>query len=376
MIRLVIFMQNPRFGYSGGRYHALILAEAFSARGNPVTIISNVETEVFEDLSNLPGHNRINFVVSKTFLYDQYIEDVGIVVIIPSMAKEEILYSQAAACTVKHDARLVLLNFESPNWFNSLSPFPRDESLWECWHKYGKASSVILCSANESVTYAKDYYDYDDKYTLVRSCPPAVNNFAAPNGSSFESSNRILVFARFTWAEQKGCADLRKFIRKEFEGFTLVVITGSGGFPDDKRQEIESAAAEVGMMIDLHESLSERAKVEQIKQASLVIFPSFFEGFGYPPVEALFYGTPCVAFDLPVLREFTDKHTYWVPVGDWEQFTETMVQALEDGIRGGKLSQYFRNRRSTLNAFGKRLEKIFREAQKLAKNKHLISKKN
>jgi len=371
MIRLAIFMQNPRYGYSGGRYHALILAEAFSARGNMVTIFSNVETEVFDDLSNLPGHDRINFIVSKKFAFQHYLSSVDIVVIIPSMAKDENLYSQAALCAANHNAKLVLLNFESPNWFNSLSPVERDPHLWDLWQKYSRYCSVVLCSAKESVRYAKEYYEVDDSQTIFKSCPPSINNFADRTGDKYAPEDRILIFARFTWAEQKGCTDLRKFIRSELKGYTLVVITGMGGFPEDKRQEVLLLAEKHGMNIDFFESLNEQEKAIQIKKARLILFPSYFEGFGYPPVEAFYYKTPCVAFELPVLKEFTQPYTFWVPTGDWEKFFQTIVEALDRGSKYGAFVHAWRKRYFSLKAFGKRLDLIFREAMKLPENSEL-----
>jgi len=40
-----------------------------------------------------------------------------------------------------------------------------------------------------------------------------------------------------------------------------------------------------------------------IKGAQALLFPSFAEGFGLPPLEALSLGTPVVCADLPVLTE-------------------------------------------------------------------------
>ena len=39
------------------------------------------------------------------------------------------------------------------------------------------------------------------------------------------------------------------------------------------------------------------------KQADLFIFPSLYEGFGLPPLEALAVGTNVICSDIPVLRE-------------------------------------------------------------------------
>lgn len=39
------------------------------------------------------------------------------------------------------------------------------------------------------------------------------------------------------------------------------------------------------------------------KHAYALLFPSFFEGFGYPPIEAIKYGTPCIASNVTSIPE-------------------------------------------------------------------------
>lgn len=50
--------------------------------------------------------------------------------------------------------------------------------------------------------------------------------------------------------------------------------------------------------------------------AALLAFPSVYEGFGLPPLEAFAAGVPVVASDLPVVREVTGDLAALVPVGD------------------------------------------------------------
>ena len=49
----------------------------------------------------------------------------------------------------------------------------------------------------------------------------------------------------------------------------------------------------------------------------LVVAPSIMEGFGMVPLESLAVGTPCVAYELPVLRQnYGDLITYRVVATD------------------------------------------------------------
>ncbi len=46
--------------------------------------------------------------------------------------------------------------------------------------------------------------------------------------------------------------------------------------------------------------------------ASLFVYPSLYEGFGLPPLEAMLYGVPSVVSDIPVLREVYGESVRYV----------------------------------------------------------------
>ena len=58
--------------------------------------------------------------------------------------------------------------------------------------------------------------------------------------------------------------------------------------------------------------------------ASCLAFPSIYEGFGLPPVEALACGVPVVATDLPVTREVLGDAARLVPTGDVDALAEAL----------------------------------------------------
>lgn len=79
------------------------------------------------------------------------------------------------------------------------------------------------------------------------------------------------------------------------------------------------------------------ARADLLAGARGLAFPSVYEGFGLPPLEAMAAGVPVVCSDLPVLAEVTgDAAMRRVPAGDVGAWTDALLAlAALDGDRGG-----------------------------------------
>jgi len=78
--------------------------------------------------------------------------------------------------------------------------------------------------------------------------------------------------------------------------------------------------------------------------AAGMVFPSRYEGFGLPPLQALACGTPVVASDLPALREVLGTEADLVPAGDAAALAAALATALRDG--GGEAARAARRARA------------------------------
>jgi glycosyltransferase involved in cell wall biosynthesis len=66
--------------------------------------------------------------------------------------------------------------------------------------------------------------------------------------------------------------------------------------------------------------------------AAALLYPSRYEGYGLPPLEAWACGTPALVSDLAVLRESTGGRAVYVPVGDVAAWSDAIAVALSDGF--------------------------------------------
>ena len=70
------------------------------------------------------------------------------------------------------------------------------------------------------------------------------------------------------------------------------------------------------------------------------LFPSTYEGFGIPPIEAQAVGAPVLASDIPALREvLTPESALWFPPGDPAQIARALDIVDSDPARVVRLSE-------------------------------------
>jgi glycosyltransferase involved in cell wall biosynthesis len=100
---------------------------------------------------------------------------------------------------------------------------------------------------------------------------------------------------------------------------------GEGVFPD-----LKAYAAELGIndYIRWLGYVDEADKPALYRQASVFVYPSVYEGFGLPVLEAMQSGTPVVAFDTSSIPEVAGDGAFLVRAGDARQLAGAIIALL------------------------------------------------
>lgn len=313
--------------YSGGRLLAWILAEAFAHNGDQVTFWGGEVPLFVRDFVGYPRHASIRFH-SGPQPPEHLAAPFDLVVVVPHMGHPTSFYPQILAVAAQHGARVALLNFETPNWFNEMSPEPRDPQLWNGWRQIAREADVILSMTREGTRYARAFYSDVGPTCQFANVSPAINSLVADQATA-ETGPQVMCITRFALGNaHKGASGLRAILGPHFAGHTLVVVAGGGMKDEALTRDLAAESERHGATLRVLQNISDFEKFTELKRSKLLVFPSFFEGFGYPPVEALYCNVPCIAYDLPVLREVGGAGITFVPMGNAEMLRSAVTQAL------------------------------------------------
>ena len=90
--------------------------------------------------------------------------------------------------------------------------------------------------------------------------------------------------------------------------------------------------------------LPDEKLIEYYNKASLFVFPSFFEGFGIPPLEAMACGCPCVVSNAASLPEVCGDAAYYVNPYDIDDIARGIEKVLTDEkLRENLIKKGFEN---------------------------------
>lgn len=134
-----------------------------------------------------------------------------------------------------------------------------------------------------------------------------------------------------------------ELIRRHDDAAPKLVVAGSPGFSSQEIIREMTGEENLRRHILLASGLSSPAMAQLMAGARAVLMPSFIEGFGLPPGEALSVGTPALVSDIPAHREAVGEAGEFLPPKNPEAWVEAIERLLDDS--------YLRVRRASAHRF-------------------------
>lgn len=83
-------------------------------------------------------------------------------------------------------------------------------------------------------------------------------------------------------------------------------------------------------LVEWRQHVDDRALWQLLAGARALVYPSAWEGFGFPPLEAMQLGVPVLANDTPALRELGDDAFEFADATDPDAFADALQRVLHD----------------------------------------------
>lgn len=309
--RIGIWLYTSR-GYSGGRIHMYQYALTLAQLGAEVYMITNAPPVWAHDY---PEEPRLKILLEGK---DGIPPDLDLIV---TDSKHSVGARARAWKQRNPTIPFVCFNFETPNW---VAEFDKEyaQKLQVSADIFGDADYLIANSA-ESLKYLLEWVK---KPIAAGYLPPAVNDHAIGKGKEPAVLIPTRPFAVYSARapKYKGGDVAVEAIWALDVPFDLVTFGHvSGKVKDTSLHKLHT--------LERH---NDAEKFAYMKEAAVVLAPSKFEGYGMVPGEALASGTPCIVYDLPVLRQVYGDRLIYAKWGDRGEFKKMVKSFVDSGDRG------------------------------------------
>ena len=152
-------------------------------------------------------------------------------------------------------------------------------------------------------------------------------------------NNFLLAVGHFEKRKNYGrLLDSIKFIKEKGIDLPLIIVGNDNG----QKKYISDKLKNLGLEnhVKLFSNLSDSDVKLMYKLCKAFIFPSTYEGFGIPILEAMANGKPCILSDIEVFKEITEGHGIYFNPNDTESIASSILKALDDDQLCNQLAQF------------------------------------
>jgi glycosyltransferase involved in cell wall biosynthesis len=190
-------------------------------------------------------------------------------------------------------------------------------------------ADAIICVSESSRRDLLHFYNVDEHKTHV------IHHGFSPLavGSSLAQANGIpnspyLLYVGLRAAYKNFLLLLEAFSRSGLAGDFELVVIGGGEFSAEERARISSLG--ISNRIRHIPKAGEATLAHAYRNASLFVYPSLYEGFGFPTLEAMSLGCPTLAHRTSSLPEVCGDAAFYFDSAEAGELSRALVSTLQD----------------------------------------------
>ncbi len=195
--------------------------------------------------------------------------------------------------------------------------------LWQAM----KRAAVILVPTQAVADDIKQYYPNAVSRVIVTG--EGMTELPKTNVSSITGKYLLYVGSAYPHKRLDLLVDAWSELSKQHPDLSLVITGKDDVFLSRIKSQVQNNGSDRVLFAG---SVDDQELGTLYANASALIFPSSFEGFGLPPIEALSTGTPVVVSDIPVLREVLPQNgVFFFKLGDKDAMIASIEAVLAQG---------------------------------------------
>ncbi len=205
-----------------------------------------------------------------------------------------------------------ILTINDLNFLGEKSPAKAKTRLQKLQKKADRATAITVISKfTEGVV--REHLNVGEIPIHVIYCGVKVKTFAHAGKPAFAPEGDLL-FSVGVVQMKKNYQVLIGFMQNLPDKYKLIIAGNkSSAYAGELQQKIDSMGLHDRIL--LPGIISEEDKFWMYNNCKAVLFPSRFEGMGFPPVEAMRFGKPVFASTYSSIPEVSENHAYY-----WENF--------------------------------------------------------
>jgi glycosyltransferase involved in cell wall biosynthesis len=221
-------------------------------------------------------------------------------------------------------------------------------------------ADAIICVSEASRRDLLHFYDVAEKktYVVYHGFSPlgVAPSFAELAG---ESSVPYLLYVGSRTDYKNFPLLLEAFSRSGLAGDYRLLVVGGGAFSAEEEARIGSLG--LSDWITVVPKADEATLARAYRNAALFVYPSLYEGFGFPPLEAMSLGCPVLVLRTSSLPEVCGDAVFYFENSDPDELSHALVSTLRDtpgiaikrrlGEQQLRLYDWSRTASNTLNVY-------------------------